>query len=77
MAVKFGPKYTMQKKLNISLTIRTFAILGVSKIDFQSLVQNGIGAVWIKNSTRNSFKSVLSKFLWVMQWKYFKLWKMT
>jgi len=56
MAVKFRPKYTKQENLNISLTIRTFAILGVCEIDFQSSIQNGIsknssviGAVRIKN----------------------------
>jgi len=42
MAVKFRPKYTMQKNLNILLTIRTFAILGVCNVDFQSSVQNGM-----------------------------------
>jgi len=42
MAVKFRPKYTIQKNLNITLTNRTFAILGVCGIDFQSLVQNGV-----------------------------------
>jgi len=42
MAVKFRPKYTMQKNLNIPLTIRTFALSGVCKIDFQCLVQNGM-----------------------------------
>jgi len=42
MAIKFRPKYTMQKNVNISLTIRTFAILGVCEIDFQSSVENGM-----------------------------------
>jgi len=40
MAVKFRPKYTTQKNLNISLTIRNFAILGFCEIEFKSSVQN-------------------------------------
>jgi len=50
----------MQKYLNISLTIRPFAILEVCENDFQSSVQNGIVAVRIKKMTRNGFESVLS-----------------
>jgi len=58
----------MQTNLNISLTIRTFAILGVCKIDFQSLVQNGMSKnslesvqCGLKKITRNGFESVLSQ----------------
>jgi len=40
MAVKFRPKYSMQKNLNISLTIKTFASVRVCEIDYQSSVQN-------------------------------------
>jgi len=50
MAVKFRPKYIMQKNLNISWTIRTFAMLGVCDIDFQSSIQNGM--------SKNSLESV-------------------
>jgi len=53
MAVKLWPKYTMQKNVNIllTITIRTFAILGVCEIDFQSSAQNGMST--------NSLESVL------------------
>jgi len=50
MAVKFRTKYTMQTNLNISLKIRTFAIVGECEIDFQSSVQNGM--------SKNSLESV-------------------
>jgi len=42
MGVKFRPKYTQQTNLNISLTIRTFAILRVCEIYFHSSVQSGM-----------------------------------
>jgi len=35
MEVKFRPKYTMPKNLDILLTIRTFAILGSAKLTFK------------------------------------------
>jgi len=68
MAVKFRPKYTMQTNLNISLTIRNFATLGVCKIDFQSSVQNQMSKYSLelvlyrlKKITQNGFESVLSQ----------------
>jgi len=68
MAVKFRPKYTMQKYLNKSLTIRTFAILGVCEIDFQSFVQNRMSNNSLESvryrflkKMRNGFESVLSQ----------------
>jgi len=66
MAVKFRPKYTMQTNLNISLKIRTFAILGVCDIDFKSSVQNGMSknsleSERIKKIIQNGFDSVLSQ----------------
>jgi len=51
MAVKFRPKYTMQTNLNKSLIIRTFALLRVCEIDFQSSVQNGMS----KNSLESMY----------------------
>jgi len=84
MAVKFSPKYTMQKNVNISLTIRTFALLGVCEIDFQSLVQNGLAKNSLESVQYRLTKlcgTVLNQFwvkvLWVMQWKYVQLLKMT
>jgi len=35
MAVKFRPKYTMQKNVNMSLTNRTFTILGSTELTFK------------------------------------------
>jgi len=66
MAVKFTPKYTMQKNLNMSLTIRTFAILGVCEIDFQSSVQNGMSKNSLDSVRYRSKKlrgTVLNQFL--------------
>jgi len=60
MAVKFRPKYTMQKNLKISLTIRTFAILG--KIDFQSSVQNGLSKKSLK-SVQNGLQKLRGSVL--------------
>jgi len=62
MAVKFRAKYTMQKHLNILLTIRTFAIIGVCEIDFQSLVQNGISKDSLE-SVRYGLKKLRGLFL--------------
>jgi len=65
MAVKFRPKYTMQTNLNISLTIRTFAILGVCEIDFQSSVQNGMSKnslELVRYGLKKLFGTVLNQF---------------
>jgi len=58
----------MQTNLNMSLTNRTFAILGVCGIDFQSSVQNGKSKnslrsvrYGLKQIMRNDSESVLSQ----------------
>jgi len=68
MAEKFRPKYRKPKNLNISLTNRTFVILGVCEIDVQCSVQNGLSKnslqsvrCGIKQITRNGLESVFSQ----------------
>jgi len=53
--------------MNILLTVKTFAMLGVCKIDIQSLIQNGMSKIlrnWCGTDNkimRNDFESVLSQ----------------
>jgi len=66
----------MQKNLNVSLTNRTFALLGVCGIEFQSSVDNGLRNV----KTRNCFESVLNQSSlahWGNAMKYVQLLKMS